>query len=298
MRGWVRVPAASGNLGSGFDSAGLALGLYNEAVADTELSGIQVEGEGADNLPTDERNHCVRAMQDLAVRTGRSLPPVGLRLWNRIPIGRGLASSGAAVLAGLMLANGLLGEPCSRKDLIDLGTEMEGHPDNVAAAVLGGVVVSAWDGSRVEAVKIETPPDMRAVLWIPQAELATKKARAALPDMVSMHDAVYNLSRAALFAAALATREYERLRTGAQDRLHQPYRAPLVAGLEEIMQAALEHGALAAWLSGAGPSVLALCKGNTSQVERAVCETGCRHAGAGEVLVLPIDPDGAQVRVE
>lgn len=292
----MRVPAASGNLGSGFDSAGLALALYNEAVADTELSGVEISGEGSEYLPADERNHCVRAMQDLARRTGRTLPPFGLQLRNQIPVGRGMASSGAAVLTGLMLANGLLGQPCSRQDLIDIGTELEGHPDNVAAAVLGGVVVSVWDGDRVEAVKIETPPDMIAVLWVPEAELATKKARAALPAMVSMQDAVFNLSRAALFAAALATGEYERLRTGTEDRLHQPYRAPLVAGLEEIMHTALEHGALASWLSGAGPSVLALCKGETSQVERAVYEIGCKHAGQGRVLRLPIDPHGAHVQ--
>lgn len=295
MRLRARVPAASGNLGSGFDSAGLALALYNDAVADTELRGVQITGEGAAELPADERNHCVRAMHELAARVGREMPPVGLRLENRIPVGRGLASSGAAVLAGLLLANGLLGEPCRRQEIIDLGTEMEGHPDNVAAAMLGGAVVSVWDGVRVEAVRIETPPEMSAVLWVPEVELQTKRARAALPEVVPMHDAVFNLSHAALFAAALATGDYARLRTGAQDRLHQPYRGPLVAGLYEIMAVALDAGALASWLSGAGPSVLALCSGDTAKVEEVMRDMGCRYAGRGAVHRLGIDMGGAHL---
>lgn len=295
MRYVARVPAASGNLGSGFDSAGLSLALYNEAVVDTEMRGVRIEGAGAEYLPKDERNHCLRAMHELAARTGRSLPSFGLQLRNSIPVGRGLASSGAAVLSGLLLANALLEDPLSRAELIDLGTELEGHPDNVAAAMLGGAVVSVWDGVRVEAVRIGTPPEMCAVLWVPEVQLATRRARAALPEVVPMHDAVFNLSHAALFAAALATGEWERLRTGAQDRLHQPYRAPLVAGLYEIMAVALDAGALASWLSGAGPCVLALCLGDTSRVEEVVYEMGCRYAGSGSVLRLGIDLDGAKV---
>jgi homoserine kinase len=291
------VPAASGNLGSGFDSAGLSLALYNETVADTELEGVQIEGSGAEYLPADERNHCVRAMHELAARAGRPLPPFGLRLHNRIPVGRGLASSGAAVISGLLLANALLGEPCGRGELIDLGTELEGHPDNVAAAMLGGAVVSVWDGVRVEAVRIQPPPGMSAVLWVPEVQLETKRARAALPEVVPMHDAVFNLSHAALFAAALATGQWDRLRTGAQDRLHQPYRAPLVAGLYEIMAVALDAGALASWLSGAGPCVLALCLGDTTRVEELVHEMGCRYAGSGTVMRVGIDLHGAQVEV-
>ena len=295
MRFRVRVPAASGNLGSGFDSAGLALDLHNEAVADTETQGVLIDGQGVGHLPTDDRNHCVRAMRELAARTGRELPPIGLHLHNHIPVGRGLASSGAAVIAGLMLANALLGEPCSRDDLIDIGTELEGHPDNVAAAMLGGAVVSVWDGVRVEAVRIEPPPEMSAVLWVPEVELQTRRARAALPDVVPLHDAVFNLSHAALFAAALATGQWDRLRTGAQDRLHQPYRAPLVAGLYEIMAVALDAGALASWLSGAGPCVLALCLGDTARVEEAVLDMGRRYAGKGAIMRLGIDLDGARI---
>ncbi|MDQ3856258.1 MAG: homoserine kinase [Chloroflexota bacterium] len=295
MRARVLVPAASGNLGSGFDSAGMALALYNEALVDTALEGVQVEGEGAGLLPTDERNHCVWAMQELARRCGRRLPDVGLRLTNRIPIGRGMASSGAAVISGLMLANVLFDSPCSRQDLMDLGTELEGHPDNVAAALLGGVVVSVWDGHCVEAVRLQPPEDMYAVLWVPEAELETKRARAALPEHVSMSDAVFNLSHAALFAAAFAVGQWEHLRTGARDRLHQPYRAPMVKGLNEMLDASVQSGALASWLSGAGPCVLALCKGDTAYVERCMYEVGIKHAGKGRILKLRPDLLGAQI---
>lgn len=296
MRAHVRVPAASGNLGSGFDSAGIALALYNEAVADTQASGVRIEGEGREYLPVDERNHCVAAMQELARRTGRELPGFGLRLINRIPVGRGLASSGAAVIAGLLLANALLDEPCSRAEILDLGTEIEAHPDNVAAAMLGGVVISVWDGCRVEAVRLEPPDDMTAVLWVPDAELATKHARAALPETVSLQDAVFNLSHAALFAAAFAAGEWHHLRAGVRDRLHQPYRAPLVKGLDEIMAAALDAGALASCLSGAGPSVLALCKGDATPVQQSLHQVVTRYAGSGRVISLKPDLHGAQVR--
>lgn len=298
MRVRALIPAVSGNLGSGFDSAGIALALYNEAVADTEAEGVHIEGEGAGYLPVGIRNHCVAAMHVLARRAGRQLPPYGLRLLNRIPVGRGLASSGAAVLAGLMLANALLGEPCSCEDLIDLGTEIEAHPDNVAAAMLGGVVISVWDGAHVEAVRLAPPADMEAVLWVPDSELATKHARAALPSTVSLQDAVFNLSHAALFAAAFATGEWGRLRTGAQDRLHQPYRAPLVPGLNEMLAAALHAGALSSSLSGAGPSVLALCKGETEAVKQALEEVAAAYAGGGRVVSLKPDLDGARVREE
>ncbi len=295
MRLHVVVPAVSGNLGSGFDATGMALALYNEAWADTNASGICIEGEGARDLPTDERNLCVWAMRELARRTGRELPPCGLRLVNRIPVGRGLASSGAAVLSGLLLGNSLLGEPCTRDDLMDLGTEIEGHPDNVAAALLGGVVVSVCEGGRVSAVRIEPAPELSAVVWVPESTLATKHARAALPQAVPMEDAVYNVGRAALFASALATGRHDLLRIGAQDRLHQPYRALLVKGLAECMSAAVGAGALAAWLSGAGPSVLALCEGDTTDVETALRETGEAQAGKGSVLRMAVDNDGARV---
>ena len=298
MRVRVSVPAASGNLGSGFDCAGLALALANEAVADTESQGVTIEGEGAAYLPADGRNHCVWAMEELARRTGRALPPFGLHLRNNIPIGRGLASSGAAVLSGLLLANALLDTPCSRQDIIDLGTELEGHPDNVAAAMLGGVVVSALDGGAVRAVRLEPPPEMTCVLWVPDAEVYTRHARAVLPEQVPMADAVFNLSRAALFAAAFATGGWEHLRAGAQDRLHQPYRASMVPGLYELIDAALGAGALAAWLSGAGPTVLALCLGETSGVERAMGEAARTHRVRGRSLCLAPDLHGARVRID
>lgn len=297
MRVRATVPAVSGNLGSGFDATGMALALYSEAIADTGAEGVSIEGEGAGELPTDERNLCVWSMRELAKRTGRELPPHGLRIHNRIPVGRGLASSGAAVISGLLLANALLGEPCGREEITELGTEIEGHPDNVAAAVLGGIVVSVWDGERVRAVRLDPPPGVVAVVWAPEAELETRRARAVLPETVPMRDAVYNLSRAALFAAAIATGRTEHLRVASEDRLHQPYRAPLVRGLDELIAAALDAGALAAWLSGAGPCVLALCQGDTNPVEQALRETGARHAGEGEVLRLEPDLHGARVEV-
>jgi len=294
MRVHVRVPAASGNLGSGFDCAGMALALYNEAILDTDAKGVVIEGEGADFLPKDESNACLKAMMELASRLDSQLPSFGLRLINRIPIGRGLASSGAAALAGLLLANELLGCPKDREQIMELATELEGHPDNVAAALFGGITISAWDGNKVHTVRIDPDPSMKAVLWVPDSQVYTKHARSILPKQVSMQDAVFNLSRAALMAASFARGEYNLLQVATQDRLHQPYRASLVKGLQESMLSALEAGALATWISGAGPSVLALCIDNVQAVELALWDIASKYDD-GKVMTLEIDTCGAQV---
>ncbi len=294
----MKVPASSGNTGSAFDSTGIAVGLYNEAVLDTEARGITILGEGSGELPSDDRNQAIWALHALADELGEELPPHGLELCNRIPISRGLASSTAGLLAGLVLANELFGRPLCREELMRRAVAIEGHPDNVVPSMLGGIVVTVWDGRELEYVRLVPPEGMRAVVWVPGYGLETSKARAILPHDVPLRDAVFNVSRAALFTAAFATGRFDLLGAATEDRLHQPYRAPLVPGLERMIRESRAAGALAAWLSGAGPSVMALCLGPTEPVRAAMWRVACREGIEGRAIALPLDTEGLSVRTE
>ncbi|MCL2884150.1 MAG: homoserine kinase, partial [Oscillospiraceae bacterium] len=221
-----------------------------------------------------------------------------IRQENHIPIARGLGSSSACIVAGLAGANALLGGPLSTAQLVDLATEMEGHPDNVAPAFYGGLVTSAMDGNRVYTVHVPVAEGMRFAVFIPPFELKTSDARAALPETVSRADAVYNLSRAALMTASLFSGDTENLRVAMQDRLHQPYRFPLIPGAPQVMEAAYALGAHGVCVSGAGSSLLAF----VTHPGAEDFEIRARAALAGEgladwgVRILECDKKGVQVR--
>ena len=209
---------------------------------------------------------------------------------------RGLGSSSACLVAGLLGANPLLGSPLSREDICDLATELEGHPDNVAPALLGGLVTSVMDGGRVHTVSVPVTERIRFALFIPDFELKTEVARAALPDRVSREDAVYNLSRAALMTAALFSGRLDNLRVAVQDRLHQPYRFPMIPGAEPIFYTAYELGAYGVAVSGAGPSLLAIvdreAEGFAAQALDRLRQAGLK---GWDVRLLDCDAGGARV---
>ncbi len=295
----VRVPATSANLGPGFDVLGLALGLHDvvEVHATTGATRTTVRGEGAESVPDGEAHLVVRA-----IRAGLELvgaPQVGLDLtaYNRIPHGRGLGSSAAAVVAGLVAARGLISEPEALADevVLDLATEFEGHPDNAAAAVLGGATL-AWtpdravggadaEGARaVEAVRLEVDPTLVCTAFIPTTALATTVARGVLPAAVPHADAAFTGARTALLVLALGGRR-ELLMTATQDRLHQPYRREVLADSSELIDA-LRAAGHPAVVSGAGPTVLVL--GTVPErLESAVVARGWR------AVRLPVDRTGA-----
>lgn len=258
---WVvaKAPATSANLGPGFDALGVALDWWEtvECALAPEGLAIDVSGPGRQWVPTDEGNLVARAVR--AVGAAAGLPPafgLRLRLSLALPVGRGLGSSAAAVAAGLVAANRLLGEPLPVERLLDLGTAIEGHPDNVAPALLGGFCAACPGAGRTRTLRLD-PPAVDAVLAIPDRPLPTELARRALPAHVPFADAVANVQRTALLVAAVATGRVDLLAEATEDRLHQPYRAPLVPGLLDCIEAARAAGALGACLSGAGPSVLA-----------------------------------------
>jgi homoserine kinase len=288
------VPASSANLGPGFDALGLALALYNEVViAESDDVLVSVEGEGAGRLQTGADNVVARGARLAFEAAGRPFRGAVIHCLNRIPLSRGLGSSAAAWVAGLVGANALLGNPIDRQDVVGLAAGAEGHPDNVAAAVLGGLTVSCADGAHVEAVSLPVPPGLRWVVLVPEVESATSAMRAVLPPEVSRADAVFNVQRVSLFLAALSAPRLDLLATAMHDRLHQPYRLPLFPWMEAVVAAAVKAGALGCVLSGAGPSMLAAVDGAPDAVAGAM-EGALAAAGlSGRAHGLDVDLAGA-----
>lgn len=257
LRAQVRVPATIANLGSGFDALGLAMGLWLEASARVaEADRFDYQGDGA--IPDTPNNMIHQGFRAAFRALGLEVPCVRIQARNPIPLARGLGSSSAALVAGAALADAMLDGQLGREGVLRVCSELEGHPDNVAPAVLGGFTASAMNDSGPISLGLPLPADWHILVAVPERELLTSEARGALPDSYSRSDAVFNLSRAALWVAGIATGRFDVLREACRDAIHQPYRAPLVPGLQEAIDGAIQAGALAAFLSGAGPSVAAI----------------------------------------
>jgi homoserine kinase len=296
----VRVPASSANLGPGFDTLALALGLYLRCTLRRAKGRSKVLVSGVDiaAIPTDSSN---LIFQTFCHEAGSfATEPVSegfeLEIENNIPLGRGLGSSAAAIVAGLSLANEWSGAGRSREQLVQRATEIEGHPDNVAAAILGGLAASCQnEDGKVVSVNCPVAPGIKVVLVVPECRLATEKARAALPDQYSRKDAVFNVQRVALLIEAFRAGRRDLLAEAMRDRLHQPYRAPLVPGLREALSLTGIEGLLGVALSGAGPSVAALCDGNTRKIGEAIADCFRKQGIEAEARSLPVDMEGLVV---
>lgn len=296
----LRVSASTSNLGPGFDALGLALALYNTVdVALDEQPSFAINGEGGDVLPTDESNLMLRVAREVAQGLGKPLKPASIRCHNQIPLDRGLGSSSTAIVLGILLANVLTESSLSRDEMLAIATRYEGHPDNVAPAIFGGLQVSVMTPDRVHRVSFDQviPTLPTVVVYIPNFRMPTQEARAVLPRTVPLHDAVFNLSRVALMLAGLATGRMDVLREAAEDRLHQPQRSKIFTALPSLIERAYSKGALAAWLSGAGSTVAAFANDHDSAalIGEEFCSAG-RDAGlTGRALVLAVDRVGAVV---
>jgi homoserine kinase len=299
VRVHVRVPATSANLGPGFDALGLALALYNEVTA-READGVSVavEGEGAGRLPAGADNVVARGVRQVYEAAGRPFKGVALTCVNRVPPARGLGSSAAAWVGGLVAGNALLGGPLARDALLALAARAEGHPDNVTAALLGGLTVSCTHGDgRVAAVSLPVPAAVRWVVLVPEVTSATAEARAVLPSSYSRSDAVFNVQRVALLLAALQTQRVDLLPAALDDRLHQPHRLRLFPWMPSVVEAARAAGALGCVLSGAGPSLLAAVAEDAEAVARAM-EQALGAAGVrGRASAFAVDTEGATARL-
>jgi homoserine kinase len=294
----IRVPATTANLGPGFDCLGLALDWWNTIEVETIERGLQVEVDcppGVD-IPRNRTNLVVYGMDAVYRLAGQKRPPLRIHITTHIPIARGLGSSSAAIVGGLVAANTLLGTLYSRDELVTLATRIEGHPDNVAPALLGGLMVAAMEGKQVTVARFPVPRELRCVLFVPNTALLTKKARGVLPKRIPRADAIYNASRVALWIAALRERRWEWLAAATQDRLHQPYRAKLVPGMYALFDAAKDAGARGAALSGAGPSIIAFTDHPGEPVARALIQAAQRIGLSGSTRVVGVSPRGADVR--
>jgi homoserine kinase len=295
VRVHVRVPATSANLGPGFDALGLALGLYNEiTAAEADTVTVTLEGEGVGRLPATRDNVVARGVRQAYEAAARPFRGVALTCVNRIPAARGLGSSAAAWVGGLVAGNALLGSPLSREALLALAARAEGHPDNVAAALYGGLTVSCGLGEgRFTTISLPVPAALRWVVLIPETTSSTAEARAVLPDAVPRADAVFNVQRVALLLAGLQTERADALAAAFDDRLHQPYRRRLFPWLTSVIDAARAAGAVGGALSGAGPCVLAAVPGDTTEVARAM-EVALAAAGIpGRAQAFSVDTEGA-----
>lgn len=298
----VRVPATSANLGPGFDALGLALARHDvvevRALASDEVV-VEVEGEGAGEVPGDETHLVVRALREALDVAGAPQTGLHLRCVNRIPHGRGLGSSAAAVVAGIVAARALVADPAVLDDAtaLRLASAIEGHPDNAAPALLGGATVAWVAGGPVRgarAVRLDVHPDLRATVLVPSARLATSRARGVLPATVPHADAAFNAGRSALLVEAL-TRRPDLLLEATEDRLHQDYRADVMAASAEVVGALRAEG-IAATVSGAGPTVLVLS--DAAEAERVTRVAAALLAGLPEWDVLGVEVDAQGVVAE
>jgi homoserine kinase len=283
----ARAPATSANLGPGFDCLGLTLDLWNEVCARVGV----LDDPGRENLI----HRAARAVFDAV---GAPYPGFELQCVNRIPFARGLGSSSAAIACGILIANHCLGSPLGEADLLDLAAKLEGHPDNVVPCLLGGVrVATLGDTGRVIQAYVPLALTLHAVVFVPEHNVPTAHARGLLPSNVSREDALFNVAHASLLVAALASGQSELLAEATRDRLHQPYRLALFPSGTTLLATAIQAGALGAFTSGAGPSVLALCAGETqaATVGAALEATAQRLGEPGQIIRMALVDRGAYV---
>ena len=299
----VRVPASSSNLGAGFDCFGLALQLYLTVSVTKDLTGrspcyVTHSGEGAQDavLPLTEDNLIFRAMRFAAEHEQLSLPPLRLEVHNEVPLGRGLGSSAAAIVAGIRLSFLICDHDASPETVLRYACELEGHADNVAAAFFGGWVVTCVqpDGN-VHAVKRPWPSDLKIIVVSPDVSLKTSEMRNALPASVPLDDAVFNLQRVALFGAALEAGSYDFLWEAMQDRIHQVHRQGVLPGLADALATPRQPGLVGIALSGSGPSVIAFASERFTEIGKAIGNSFRRHGLRATVRLLEVDGEGQKV---
>ncbi len=294
------MPATTANLGPGFDCLGMALDIWNHIEVEiSDVPQVRVEGKGASDLPQGTENLVYRSILRLLEHVGLQAPALSVTCSNNIPLKRGLGSSAAAIVGGLtagsriapVLSGGNVG-PLPPEELLRLAVEIEGHPDNVAPALLGGMVLVVQRDEGVLTSPVPVPDDLRAVLYVPDITIATEDARAVLPQGISREDAVFNMGRTALIVNAMNTGRLEELTTATEDRLHQPYRRQLFPPMKVIFEGAIKGGALGVFLSGSGPTILALTHGREVTVAYEMAEAARQACVPGEVKITRLNAEG------
>ncbi len=285
----VRAPATTANLGPGFDCLGMALDLWVEVVVIASEEALPAPGPPLGGM-------VVEAAQRLFSHVGKQSPAgLSAEFRQQIPVARGLGASAVGRAAGLLAANALLGEPLEREEMLALGTELEGHADNMAPVLFGGLQVAVREGDSVFHAGLPAPEGLKAVLFVPDMEMPTEESRQALPEFLSREDAVYNIGHAALVVAALASGRLDLLDVATRDRLHQPARAKVFPAMEAIFRAARRAGALGVFLSGGGSTVLALASQSEESIVQAMAEAAAGAGTKGRTIVTAPSNAGARV---
>lgn len=292
----VRVPATTANLGPGFDCLGLALTLHNAVeLSVAAVTEVQVRGEGAGQLPLSDANLVLQAANRVAAEADVVVPGWRLGQENHIPLARGLGSSSAAIVGGLVAANELLQAEIPIGQLLQIAAEIEGHPDNVAPALYGGLTACSIQEGKVYCVALPAPEQLAVALVMPEFEVSTEAARQVLPEQVPFADAVFNIGHAALVLAALVSEDWRLLPVAMKDRLHQPYRAHLIPGMEEVIAAAVQAGAYGAALSGSGPTIVAFAASEDNKIAEAIREAFDGRGIQARVIWTRVSAQGAIV---
>ena len=289
----IRIPASTANLGSGFDSVGIALNLYNY-IEIGAAPGCDISSADGSEVPTGEDNLIYLSAKKVYEKAG--LPFRGLKIIeeNNVPFARGLGSSSACIVGGVFGANEILGRPFTKDELLDIAAEIEGHPDNVSPALLGGFTANAMEEKNVRYVKADVSEKLVFAAFVPPFELKTADARAVMPKEVSLKDSVFNLSRSAVLSASFLSGKYENLKTACEDKLHQPYRIPLIPGGEKIIEESYKNGALASYISGAGSTMMAIfdCeKEKAEEIAKEILSSG--EFEGWKYFILNADNSGA-----
>lgn len=293
----IRVPATTANCGPGFDVLGIACTLYNELELEllpTPEIIVKVQGEGENEITSSPDNLVWRSVKRLVDEVKAPYQGAYISMFNRVPLARGMGSSSAAIVAGLYAANLWLGNKLNKEEIFRLATEIEGHPDNVAPAIFGGVTVSVQEERELKYISLKPSMDLKMVVAIPDYQLSTRKARSVLKDTVPFKDAVYNIAQTAMLVAGFAENNPKVLANAFKDKLVQPYREKLIPGMKEAFAAAEKLNALGATISGAGPTLIAYTMENAEEIGSAMVDALARCNVKAEYMILQIDLSGVE----
>ncbi|MDR3256581.1 MAG: homoserine kinase [Endomicrobium sp.] len=301
MKVKMRVPSTTANLGPGFDVFGAALSLYNEFeveyLPNVKKTIFVLKGEGQKALPKNEKNLVWQSMQETFKFFGEkkyNLKNLNITINTNIPLSGGLGSSASAIVGGIALANVLCGDKLNKSQIADLGIKIEGHPDNIVPAVFGGLCICGKDERGTHGTVVHLPlPKLKVVLCVPSFELRTKHSRQILPKCVNLKDVVFNISRVALLTAAFCSGDYELLKKGMQDKIHQPYREKMVPAMNEVLETAVSAGAYGAFLSGSGPAIASFCaKKDAVNIQKAMIKKWKKESVSVKSYILNFDAKG------
>ena len=293
----VRAPATTANLGPGFDCLGLALDIWNETSFEIGHSDLSISGEGQNELVLDLNNLLYRGFAKPFEIIGRDVPAVSIKAKNEIPVGRGLGSSAAAIVSGLIAGDKATGIGLSQDEILTLAAEMEGHADNVGPALLGGLQIVVSSNQEWVTSQVPIPKKISLIIFIPDKLVLTSEARSSLPEAVTLDDAKFNIGRASLFVNSMAQGDIDHLGIATQDRLHQDYRAALLPGINSVMKGALSAGADCVFISGSGPSVIAISEDRGMTVCYEMRESASKAGVHGEIRITQPSLYGASLQV-